>query len=264
MNKGMTENINFAFTVVIPARFASTRLPGKPLALIDGKPMVQHVFERAQLSAASKVIVATDDPRVYDAVSRFGGNVCMTASSHVSGTDRIHEVSAIYGLDAEAIVVNVQGDEPLIPPAVINQVAINLYQRPQAAAATLSEPITVVDDFHNPNIVKVVIDHSGFALYFSRATIPFARDGIESLFGSDSPIVRPQRHIGIYAYRVGLLQQFVEWPVAALEAIECLEQLRILANGQKIHVAEALEEVPGGIDTPADLAKLQALLSSSQ
>ncbi len=266
------------FTVIIPSRYSSTRLPGKPLAMIADKPMIQHVYERAQQSDAAKVVVATDDQRIVDAVKAFGGEVCMTATTHVSGTDRIHEVSRIYGLADDDIVVNVQGDEPLIPPSVINQVADNLYQHSNAVAATLSELIDDIEDYRNPNIVKVVADNNGYALYFSRATIPFYRDGKPFVIGSaiDNAIgsttyadedekisgdnLSPQRHIGIYAYRVSLLNQFVKWPVAALEAVECLEQLRILANGGKIHISEAIETVPGGIDTLEDLERINLLL----
>jgi 3-deoxy-manno-octulosonate cytidylyltransferase (CMP-KDO synthetase) len=244
------------FKVVIPARYASTRLPGKPLAPIAGKPMIQHVYERAQLSEASQVIVATDDVRVADAVKRFGGEVCLTADTHTSGTDRIHEVAMRFKFSEEDLVVNVQGDEPLIPPAVINQVATNLSSHPEAAAATLSEAIDDHDDFQNPNIVKVVSDESGMALYFSRATIPYSRAGSKQLFEQND--CRPQRHIGIYAYRVSLLNEFVKWPVAGLERIESLEQLRILANGKKIHVAESIKKVPGGVDTPEDLVRIQS------
>ena len=259
------------FTVIIPSRYSSTRLPGKPLALINDKPMIQHVVERAQQSDAKKVIVATDDQRIVDVVKGFGAEVCMTSNDHASGTDRLHEVSQQYALAETEIVVNVQGDEPLIPPNVINQVAENLYKNTEAAAATLSEAINQKEDFENPNVVKVVSDLHNFALYFSRATIPFFREG--NVFSEDispansaadelnsSPSFFPQRHIGIYAYRVSLLKQFVQWPVAALEAIECLEQLRILANGKKIHVGEAVSAVPAGIDTPEDLERINRYL----
>lgn len=258
------------FTVIIPARYSSTRLPGKPLALINNKPMIQHVVERAQQSAAKKVIVATDDQRIFDTVKAFGAEVCMTSDNHASGTDRIHEVSQQYDLAESEIVVNVQGDEPLIPPSVINQVAENLYNHPDAAAATLSEVINKKDDFENPNAVKVVSDVHHYALYFSRATIPYFREGKvfseEAKPGSkhsneiSSIALFPQRHIGIYAYRVSLLNQFVQWPMASLEAIECLEQLRILSNGKKIHVGEAITAVPAGIDTPEDLERINLYL----
>ncbi len=248
-----------SFTVVIPARFSSSRLPGKPLLLIGDKPMVQHVYERAQQSAAEKVIVATDDQRIMDAVNAFGGEVCMTSSTHLSGTDRIQEVAQQYQFPDDHIIVNVQGDEPLIPPAVIDQVATNLSQNTNAVAATLSEAILTKEDVVNPNIVKVVNDNSNMALYFSRAPIPHYRDGdVSDLIANASPL--PQRHIGIYAYRVSLLHDFITWPPATLESIESLEQLRILAAGKKIHIAEACEDVPGGIDTPEDLERIKQLL----
>jgi 3-deoxy-manno-octulosonate cytidylyltransferase (CMP-KDO synthetase) len=233
--------------------------------------MIQHVVERAQKSAAKKVIVATDDQRIVNAVKRFGGEVCITSDNHASGTDRIHEVSQQYNLADSEIVVNVQGDEPLIPPNVINQVAENLYNHPDAAAATLSEVINTKEDLENPNIVKVVSDLHSYALYFSRAAIPFFREGkgfteeaSPNNDHADKPVssiaLFPQRHIGIYAYRVSLLNQFVQWPLASFEAIECLEQLRILANGKKIHVEQAVSTVPAGIDTPEDLERINHYL----
>lgn len=249
------------FSVIIPARFASQRLPGKPLLDIAGKPMIQRVVECAQRSAASRIIVATDDQRIADAVAQFGGEVCMTASSHQSGTDRLQEVVSRLSMNADDIVVNVQGDEPLIPAAVINQVATNLEQHPQASCATLSEALISKEDCFNPNVVKVVADNAGMALYFSRASIPWDRDAFASTAEENtSSISGASRHIGIYAYRVSLLQEFVSWPVAELEKIEKLEQLRILANGHRIHVQRACEEVPGGVDTVEDLQRLNLLL----
>jgi len=253
-----------SFTVVIPARFASTRLPGKPLLLIGGQPMIQHVYKQALKSNAHQVIVATDDQRIMEAVQAFGGNVCMTSTEHVSGTDRIQEVVTQYQLADEHIVVNVQGDEPCIPPAVINQVAANLSNNPAAAAATLSEKIIDTETFLNPNAVKVLSDQSQMALYFSRAPIPFPRNeaakhrSLEAMSLDDSaPFL--QRHIGIYAYRVSLLHDFVTWPVSPLEAIESLEQLRILHHSRKIHVEEACEQVPTGVDTPEDIDRVRAM-----
>lgn len=257
-----------SFTIVIPARFSSTRLPGKPLLLINRKPMIQHVVEQALKSDAEQVIVATDDEKIMAAVKGFGGEVCMTSSEHVSGTDRIQEVATIYGLSDDHIVVNVQGDEPCIPPAVINQVAHNLHQHKQAVAATLSEAITSTEEFLNPNAVKVIADQQKMALYFSRAPIPFPRadwvknnsvDGLR--LGAESVAsanILPQRHIGIYAYRVSLLHEFVKWSPAPLEQTESLEQLRILYNGKKIHVEEACGQVPGGVDTQQDLDRVRA------
>ncbi|HEY7883517.1 MAG TPA: 3-deoxy-manno-octulosonate cytidylyltransferase [Cellvibrionaceae bacterium] len=246
-----------SFIVVIPARLHSTRLPAKPLADIGGAPMIERVYRQACLSAAERVLVATDDERIAQVVRGFGGEVCMTSVNHTSGTDRLQEVAAHLALADDAIVVNVQGDEPLIPPAVINQVAANLAVHQAASVASLCEPLASDEDFHNPNIVKVVTDQQGFALYFSRAPIPWPRDNPTGASSGAEFIAR--RHIGLYAYRVSLLNLFVRWPVAALEQMESLEQLRVLAAGHKIHLAEAVEMVPGGVDTAADLARIQAL-----
>ena len=247
------------YTVVIPARYASTRLPGKPLRDIAGSSMIQRVYQQAQLSTASRVIVATDDQRIADAVEGFGGEVAMTSPDHVSGTDRLEEVARQCGLAEDEIVVNVQGDEPLIPPAVIDQVAVNLAANPAAGVATLSEPITDAEVFVNPNAVKVVSGADGTALYFSRAPIPWPRDHFaasQTSLPDETGSVGAssfQRHIGIYAYRVALLHRFVSWPVAPLEALECLEQLRFMYQSIKIHVAPACSDVPGGVDTDEDL-----------
>ncbi|MBB6521933.1 3-deoxy-manno-octulosonate cytidylyltransferase [Pseudoteredinibacter isoporae] len=244
------------FFVVIPARYASSRLPAKPLADIAGKPMIQWVVERAQMSDAKQVIVATDDERIEAAVKAFGGEVCMTRTDHQSGTDRLQEVAEKYGLAPDAIVVNVQGDEPLIPPEVINQVANNLDRAKEASVATLSEPIHSVEDFCNPNIVKAVSDEQGIALTFSRAPVPWPRDAFAQSRDALPEGFVPQRHIGIYAYRVALLNRFVTWDVAPIEATESLEQLRVLWHGEKIHLDEACAEVPGGVDTPEDLQRV--------
>ena len=250
-----------SFYVVIPARYASTRLPAKPLKEIAGKPMIQHVYERACESEAAKVIIATDDARIEAVARSFGASVCMTSATHNSGTDRLQEVVTQLGLGETDIVVNVQGDEPLIPPAVINQVAANLAANNYASVATLSEPIHSVDDFRNPNIVKVAADQTGKALYFSRAPIPWPRDHFAKGDVSTLPDNFPaQRHIGIYAYRVALLNRFITWPQAQLEQIESLEQLRVLANGEAIHIAEACAAVPGGVDTEADLLRVKSIL----
>ena len=250
------------FSIIIPARYGSTRLPGKPLLDIAGKPMIQRVYEQAYMAGAEHVVVATDDARISDVVASFGGQVVMTAADHPSGTDRLQEVAAHLELAEDAIVVNVQGDEPLIPPRVIAQVARNLDDNPRAAVATLSEPIDCAADFRNPNIVKVVSDCDGLALYFSRAPIPWPRDHFQT--GVDSAALpagmNPRRHLGIYAYRVAQLNHFVTWPPAPLETIECLEQLRFLANGRRIHVAETCEPVPGGVDTREDLERVAELL----
>jgi 3-deoxy-manno-octulosonate cytidylyltransferase (CMP-KDO synthetase) len=249
------------FTVVIPARYASTRLPAKPLKEIAGKPMIQHVYERARESLATEVIIATDDARIEAAAKKFGAEVCMTSINHTSGTDRLQEVVKKLGLLDDEIVVNVQGDEPLIPARVINQVAQNLSAMKDASMATLSEPIHSLSDFRNPNVVKVVTDTNGRALYFSRAPIPWARDHFASVDVAELPVnFIAQRHIGIYAYRVGLLHKFVSWLPAPLEKIESLEQLRVIWNGQVIHIAEALVPVPGGVDTEEDLQRVKLLL----
>lgn len=250
-----------SFIVIIPARFASQRLPGKPLKNIAGRPMIERVYRCAQESDAKRVIVATDDQRIYDVVEQFGGEVVMTSPDHPSGTDRLQEVVKNLQLSDDEIVVNVQGDEPLMPACVINQVANNLAQHNDASAATLSEAITDIETVFNPNAVKVVTDSQGYALYFSRAPMPWARDNFDK-----EPSLRQlpaddlaQRHIGIYAYRVAVLHQFVRWPSAALEQCEKLEQLRILANGHRLHVAAACQPVPGGVDTEEDLLAVQAL-----
>lgn len=249
-----------AYTVVIPARYGSTRLPGKPLLEIHGKPMLQWVWERAVLSAAERVVIATDDARIFDVARAFGAQVCMTSPRHPSGTDRLQQVVAELGLPAEHIVVNVQGDEPLIPPEVINQVAANLGKYPQAGIATLCEEIHAIEDLTNPNVVKVVCDAQGMALYFSRATIPWPRD--EFMHGQATmPLTGTWfRHIGIYAYRTGFLHQFISWPTAPQEQLESLEQLRALHNGVGVHVDKAAQRVPGGVDTADDLALVRRLL----
>ena len=222
--------------------------------------MIQHVYERACESDALRVLVATDDQRIADAVSSFGGNVMLTSTEHLSGTDRLREVAANLDLDDQQIVVNVQGDEPLIPAEVINQVARNLAERTDFDAATLCEPIDNIEDFTNPAAVKVVSDINGTALYFSRAPLPWPRDAFAENRSVLPASVRPMRHIGIYAYRVGLLHRFVSWSASTLEQVECLEQLRILENGGRIHVEEAANPVPAGIDTEQDLFRVRALL----
>ena len=257
-----------SFVVVIPARYASTRLPGKPLADIHGKPMVQHVVEKALQSGADRVIVATDDERVQQALAPFaaaaGFEVCMTSPDHQSGTERLAEVCRHYGFAADTIIVNVQGDEPLIPPVIIRQVADNLAAA-TAPMATLSVPIKDAEEAFNPNAVKVVTDKDGYALYFSRASIPWDRDRFaasDRAAGSHEQIGNHyQRHIGIYAYRAGFIQRYVDWAPSALEQVEALEQLRVLWYGEKIHVAQALEAPPVGVDTQQDLDKVRALLA---
>lgn len=247
-----------SFTVVIPARYQSTRLPGKPLADIGGKPMIQWVYEQSLLAGAERVIIATDDARVEQAVKAFGGTVCMTSPDHQSGTERLAEVVALMGIEDDHIIVNVQGDEPLIPPAIVRQVADNLAAS-NAPMATLAVEIDHESEVFNPNAVKVVTDKDGYALYFSRATIPWDRDNFAS---QDKTIVQPlMRHIGIYAYRAGFINTYINWQPSLLEKIECLEQLRVLWYGEKIHVAVALEAPPAGVDTPEDLELVRSIVA---
>ncbi|WNJ95470.1 3-deoxy-manno-octulosonate cytidylyltransferase [Vibrio ruber] len=247
-----------AYTVVIPARYQSSRLPGKPLADIGGKSMIQRVYEQAIQSGAERVVVATDDERIEQAVKSFGGQVCMTGAEHQSGTERLAEVVRKLSIPDDHIVVNVQGDEPLIPPAIITQVAENLANH-NVPMATLAVEITDREEAFNPNVVKVVTDHQGYALYFSRATIPWDRDR----YGQQQPdIYTPLlRHIGLYAYRAGFIQTYIQWEPSQLEKIESLEQLRVLWYGEKIHVDVAVETPPIGVDTEADLAHLRAIIA---
>lgn len=248
-----------SFIAVIPARYQSTRLPAKPLADILGKTMVERVALQALKSGASRVIVATDDQRIADALLSVNNiEVCMTSADHESGTDRLAEVCQKYQFSDDEIIVNVQGDEPLIPPAVITQVAINLKNSCEASVATLSAPITEFDDVFNVNAVKVVCDKNGLALYFSRATIPWDRDNFNEKNKDAGNVDQSslQRHIGIYAYRVSFLKQYAQLSVSPLESIEKLEQLRVLWHGFKIHVEQAIEIPPAGIDTAEDLQRV--------
>lgn len=243
-----------SFIAIIPARYASSRLPGKPLADINGKPMVVHVMERALESGADRVIVATDHPDVMKAVEAAGGEVCMTRPDHQSGTERLAEVIERYGFSDDEIIVNVQGDEPLIPSVIIRQVAENLAAS-QAGMATLAVPIGSAEEAFNPNAVKVVMDAQGYALYFSRATIPWERERFTH--SRDNIGDHFLRHIGIYAYRAGFVRRYVTWEPSALEQIELLEQLRVLWYGEKIHVAVAKAIPSVGVDTPEDLQRVR-------
>lgn len=254
-----------AFTVVIPARYASTRLPGKPLLDLAGKTMLQRVYEQACLSDAQRVLIATDDARIQACAAAFDAPVVMTSPDHESGTDRLQEVVTSEGFDDDTIVVNVQGDEPLIPPAVINQVARNL-DGCDAAMATLCEPISDSDELFDPNAVKVVMNAHNLAMYFSRAPIPW-QQGAFSLADNRAPDLTANawhRHIGIYAYRVGFLHEFVAFGPCQLEQLERLEQLRALWHGKGIHCALAEETPPAGIDTPEDLERVRQLLCADQ
>jgi len=245
------------FKVVIPSRYASSRLPGKPLLDIGGKSMIQHVYERACESRASQVVIATDDGRIAAAGEEFGAEVCMTSESHRSGSDRIAEVVRRLGWADETIVVNLQGDEPTMPPALIHQVALDMDAHEQAGVTTLCTPITERDTLFDPHVVKVVTDAEGYALYFSRAPIPWHRDEFQRQMTTLPEDMGFARHIGLYAYRAGYLERYVSWPPSPLEQAESLEQLRVLWHGGRIHVSGA-GEVPGhGVDTAADLARVR-------
>ncbi|GAB2943061.1 3-deoxy-manno-octulosonate cytidylyltransferase [Hafnia psychrotolerans] len=243
-----------SFIVIIPARYASSRLPGKPLADINGKSMVVHVMERAKESGAERVIVATDHPDVFNEVQAAGGEACMTRADHQSGTERLAEVIERYGFSDDDIIVNVQGDEPMVPPVIIRQVADNLASC-NAGMATLAVPIETAEEAFNPNAVKVVRDVNGYALYFSRAAIPWERER----FAESKETIGDNflRHIGIYAYRAGFIRRYVNWAPSQLEHIELLEQLRVLWYGEKIHVAVAKEIPSVGVDTPEDLQRVR-------
>jgi 3-deoxy-manno-octulosonate cytidylyltransferase (CMP-KDO synthetase) len=245
--------------IIIPARYASTRLPGKPLADVAGKTLIERVCERAAESGARSVIVATDDNRIRTAAEGFGVRACMTSSEHRSGTDRIAEVIRQFGLGDDEIVVNLQGDEPLMPPALIRRVAEALEAHPDAAVATACHAIGERDEFTNPNVVKVVRDERGYALYFSRAPIPWPREVMAGR--SDAP-VRAWRHIGLYAYRAGFVTRFAGWPPCALEETEQLEQLRVLWRGESIVVCESEELPAAGVDTPDDLERVRRHFAS--
>ncbi|MBL1140992.1 MAG: 3-deoxy-manno-octulosonate cytidylyltransferase [Proteobacteria bacterium] len=238
------------FNIVIPARYASTRLPGKSLLKIRDKPLIQHVFETASNTQAKNIVIATDNDEIENVAKSFGANVVMTSENHQSGTDRIAEVVKILQLNEDEIVVNLQGDEYGLPASLVEQVASNLFDNPDKQLATLCEAITSMEDYTNPNVVKVVFDKNNTALYFSRSPVPADRSGglPEQAF----------RHIGLYAYRAGYLQEFTELPACELENIEALEQLRVLYNGGKIHVAVAVAEAGLGIDTAEDLAMARA------
>jgi len=258
------------FWVIIPARYASTRLPGKPLLDIAGKPMIWHVYQRAIESGAAQVIIATDDRRIYQVMQDFGATVCMTATTHRSGTERIIEVVEKYDISNDSIVVNVQGDEPLLPPILIQQTAKSLENQPTANMATLCQPIADLETLFNPNVVKVILDKQGFALYFSRAPIPWYRDEFKSFNSLEKMEQSPQsilktyafaRHIGIYAYRADFLKHYKQLPPCPLEQVESLEQLRVLFHGGKIFVSETMTSPSLSIDTPEDLEKVRFLLN---
>lgn len=243
------------FSVVIPARYGSSRLPGKPLLEIQGKPMVLHVLERAQQSGAERVWVATDDERIAEVVVKAGGVVCMTRADHVSGTDRLAEVVEQQQLGDEEIIINLQGDEPQMPASLIQQVAEDMVTHADAAVATLYRPIECATELFDPNAVKVVTDEAGYALYFSRAPIPWNRESFATPTAAHPS--NHYRHIGLYGYRAGFLRRYTTWESSPLEQLESLEQLRVLWKGERIHLTEAVEDPGHGIDTVEDLARAQ-------
>ena len=258
------------FTVLIPARLASTRLPDKPLADIAGKPMVVHVAARAAQSGAAQVVVACDDSRIAQACAAHGVQTVLTRRDHASGSDRLAEACTLLGLSGEDMVVNVQGDEPLIDPELVRRVALLLAERSDCVMSTAAHPLTDVADYLNPNVVKVVLDAAGRALYFSRAPIPWWRDGAGAGSGAmplslpaSLPTPAPLRHLGLYAYRAGFLRQFPALPPAALEETEALEQLRVLWHGHRIAVHVAPHGPGPGVDTPADLARVRAIFAAT-
>lgn len=250
------------FKVVIPARWGSTRLPGKPLLDLAGRPLLAWVWDIARESGAEQVVIATDDDRIREAANRFGAEVCMTSADHPSGTDRIHEVAHSLGWSGDELIVNLQGDEPLVPPELVVQVASVLAADPSFGMSTVATPIVSLDDALNPNVVKVVCDEGMRAMYFSRAPIPFMRDGaqagVESQIRHDGML----RHIGIYGYRVETLRRITMLPVSPYEDIEKLEQLRALWHGIPIAVAIAGILPPAGVDTAEDLERVRALIGA--
>lgn len=251
------------FKVVIPARYGSKRLPGKPLRLIGGKPLIQHVFERAQESGAETVLIATDDERIVGAAADFGAVAVLTDTDHQSGSERIAEVVETQGWEDAVVIVNLQGDEPFMPGSLIHQVAEDLKNHPHAPMTTLCECLSDAADLTDPHVVKVVLDRQRYALYFSRAPIPWDRDRFP-LEDQQGPLEGYYRHIGLYAYRAGFVKRYVRWPSAPLEKTERLEQLRVLWHGERIHVSEARQAPGMGVDTEADLRRAEAHLHASR
>lgn len=244
--------------IVIPARFASSRLPGKPLLQIHGRPMILRVVDQAKkVQGFDDLCVATDDARIAEVCRTEGVDVVLTSADHPSGTDRLSEVARLKGWDKDDIIVNVQGDEPLLPATLVKQVAELLVAQPDCSMSTLCEPIHSLDEFQRDSIVKVVKSKFNQALYFSRATIPYDRDGAKLV----NPVLHDQafRHLGLYAYRVSLLQEYVTWDMGVLEKLESLEQLRVLENGHRIAIAVAEANLPPGVDTQADLDRLNSM-----
>jgi 3-deoxy-manno-octulosonate cytidylyltransferase (CMP-KDO synthetase) len=250
------------FHVVIPARFAASRLPGKPLLTVGDRPLIQWVWQCARASGAASVVIATDDARIFDSAKGFGAECLMTSAGHASGTDRIAEVVRAKGFAADDIVVNLQGDEPMMPAAVIDEVAEALNARPHIDIATAVTPIQSLAEFLDASCVKALRARDGQALYFSRAAVPWPRDSIAA--GQPSRFDGAWRHIGIYAYRVRSLLQFASWPPTPLEETERLEQLRALEHGMRIHLVTLAEAPPAGVDTPDDLERVRVHLAGAQ
>lgn len=253
-----------SFTVIIPARLNSTRLPEKVLLDIAGKPMIQHVYERAVESGADKIIVATDHEKIATVAEDFGAEIRMTESSHQSGTERIAEAVVSLACDPNDIIVGLQADEPMMPSQLISQVAKNLEEHDHVKAATFATKLIDAKDLLNPNVVKVILNHRNYAIHFSRAPIPWDREQFSSLSELDPQKIKLVdayfRHIGIYAYRAGFLETYSSWPACLLERLESLEQLRILWNGFKIHVGITDQAAPISVDTRADIERVRGIL----
>ncbi len=248
------------FCVVIPARYGSTRLPGKPLRRLAGRPLLAHVYDRACESGADRVVIATDDTRIRELARDIGADVRMTSPDHPSGTDRLAEVVELEGWDDEQLVVNLQGDEPLMPARLVRQVAEDLEEHRQAVVATLSTRIETAAELFDPHVVKLVCDGDGYALYFSRAAIPWDREAFAVTTETLPEQAVHFRHIGLYAYRAGFIRDYVAWPPSPIETMESLEQLRVLWYGRRIHVSEAHVRPGHGVDTEADLVRVAAIL----
>lgn len=250
------------YKIVIPARYGSSRLPGKPLIQLAGKPMIQHVYERAVETGVSEIVIATDDQRIFDAAVAFGADVVMTREDHENGTERIAEVAEkLNWLDSD-VIVNLQGDEPLIPRSLVELTAKGLLDNPIAGMSSLCTPVNDARDAFDPNVVKAVLDNDGFAMYFSRASIPWDRDGYKASLSEVTKVAPVYRHIGMYGYRVSFLKGYMNMEQTALEQAECLEQLRALCYGVKIHMS-VIDEPPGhGVDTQEDVSRVEDLLAA--
>lgn len=245
------------FRVIIPVRYNSTRLPGKALLDIHGKPMIQHVYERAVESGADSVVIATDSDEVAAAAESFGAQVCMTSEDHQSGTERLSETVEALDYDDDEIIVNVQGDEPLIPPAIIKQVAAALAEHETVKVASVCQPLKSVEELKNPNMVKVVLNRRNHAMYFSRSPVPW-QASIE--LGNPDISENYFRHVGIYAYRVSALRDYMNWAESPYEALESLEQLRVLWNGHRIHMSVSSLNLLAGVDTQEDLDRVREVM----